>query len=162
MTTKQIKLCLLAGAVLTTALALGVLAWAVFVPLSMPDGQRLMATRASNSGAAAPPVAGPPAPSRQALRAIADTPLRQPLKPPVVVAQAKPELAAVLRGTAYEPRRPGQSLAVFRLADGTEQWFSIGESFNDPIGRVTVKQIEDQKVTIEYGGAEHELKKTDP
>lgn len=156
MTTKQIKQLLMAGTLLSGVLAVGVLAWALTTPIQMPEPKSLLPTSASNTNPGATDTEINPIPTLQELAVIGRAPLRQPLKPEIVV-KVEPKLTAVLQGTSLEPSKPEQSMAFIKLAGGNSKWFFIGESFIDPIGEVTIKSIADQKIVIEYRGAEHDM-----
>lgn len=142
---------------LSIALAVSVVAWALATPIQMPEPKSLLPTSGSNTNPGATDTDINPIPTLQELAVIGRAPLRQPLKPEVVV-KVETKLTAVLQGTSLEPSKPEQSMAFIKLADGNSQWFLIGESFIDPIGEVTIKSIAAEKIMIEYGGAETEMK----
>lgn len=157
MTTRQIKQRLvLATAALLLASA-GALAWALLVPVevtgsvgSLSDG-RVASSDDSEPGADKPP-------PLDKLRVLGRIDLRRPLKDPPPPPPPPPvPLRAKLLGTIYEPKQPDNSMAMFKLADGSEQWVTAGQSFSDPVGQVKVVKIGDQTVTLFYKDQESEL-----
>ncbi|MGB0769092.1 MAG: hypothetical protein ACPGYV_15470 [Phycisphaeraceae bacterium] len=97
-------------------------------------------------------------PTLQELRLFATKDLRRPLKDPPPVRVAPPPMQASLLGTIYEPARPEQSQALFRLFNGTQQFFKAGQEFSEPGGTVVVLEVGDQVARVEYREEERELR----
>jgi len=94
-------------------------------------------------------------PALNQLQSLASLPLRRPLRDPdKPQAAQKMPLRARLVGTVNEP---GRSLAIFKLASGEHRFVPVDAQFDDPAGKVTVKQIDEQKVTVEYAGETQQL-----
>lgn len=156
MTTKQTKRLMVAGSAVACAAAVAVLLWGLLVPI----GSATDSTSASGSTGDPQPTtenAANKGPTMAELRELASINLRRPLRDQEVAPPPPVPLSAKLIGTMYESSNPSQSMAVFKLSDGSEKWFKAGQTFDDPAGEVTVREVNNQKATVSYRGAEQEL-----
>lgn len=155
MTTKQIKLRLLFAASVMLAGALCALAWGLFAKVDVTPAAESAAVFSDHKVVDSRDD-GSTLPSREQIRAMSQVDLRRalvdPPPPPPVPLKAK------LLGVIYEPDRPDLSMAMFKLANGSDQMFKVGQQFQDPVGTVEVRAIVDKKtVKIKYKGQEAEL-----
>lgn len=157
MTSRQIKQRLMVASVAMLLVGIGALLWAMWTPVAVPDAPAA-SSLPSSLAAEASLDANRKLPSLQSLRALGEVDLRRPLRDPPPPPPPPPvPLSAKLVGTVYVPDKPSQSMAMFQLANGSEQWFQAGQAFDDPAGRVTVKRVGDQTVMILYRDAQQEL-----
>lgn len=156
MTTKQIKQGLVGGSAALLLGAVVVLAWGVLVPVRVDVPAPSVAKLPDKPLDGGNSLAGA-LPTPDALSALGAIDLRRPLKDPPPVVVTPPPLAAQLRGTIYESANPDQSMAMFKLQDGSERWFRAGQQFDDPVGKVMINRVGDQRVTVTYRGKEREL-----
>ncbi|MFN3166627.1 MAG: hypothetical protein ACE37H_06140 [Phycisphaeraceae bacterium] len=161
MTTKQTQRVLKWGAVSVLGLALWVLGWGVLSParVAEPTAKPGGTTR---TNAADPADASTRGPTLQQLHGLGALDLRRPLRDPPPVVVTPPPLSARLLGTVQDAADPGQSMAYFRLSDGTERWVKPGQRFEDPAGTVTVDAVGNQQATVTYRETQHELTASTP
>ena len=158
MTTKQTQRWLMGGALALTLAGLGilvcVLSVSIHVPVPhLPDSGGGLAANASLSDGLQGGCLTP-----QQLQAFAAINLRRPLKDPPPVVVAPIPMQARLLGTIFEPGNPGQSQALFRLADGSQRLFKAGQRFDEPGGVIVIKQVGDQTASVEYRDEQRDLK----
>ena len=93
------------------------------------------------------------------LQQLCDRDLRRPLfdPPPQKVEVAAASRAPMTLSLVGIVKEPGHSMAMFRKNDGAILLCGLGESVDDAGGAVTVTGIDQQKVTIRYGGAVREV-----
>lgn len=162
MTTKQTKRWLM---ICTAALALAgpvVFACCLFIPVSLSAPESKEQDGLSTSDDSSTDHMRGRGPTLQQLNVFKTADLRRPLKDPPPVQIKPPPMQAKLLGTIYEPDNPGQSQALFRLADGAERFFKAGQQFSEPGGVVDIKRVDDQSVLIEYQKEQRELKVGSP
>lgn len=157
MTTRQIKSRLLLATAAMLVVALCAAGWALWVPVEV-NARKPSPTALARASQGGPGEQRDTLPTLEQLRAMARKDLRRPLKDPPPPEPPPPvPLQAKLLGVIFEPEDPGQSMAMFKLSDGTERWLKAGQVFEDPVGRVEVTRVRDRSVTVTYKGQATEL-----
>lgn len=157
MTTKQIKQWLVLAIAGLVIAALGLVAWGLLAPVNVTGWAGALAS-GSDRGATGSVEEASGQPTLQQLQSLSRIDLRRPLKDPPPPPPPKPvPLRAALLGTIVEPENPQQSMAMFRLSDGSERWVSPGQTFDDPVGAVKLIAVGDRSATLYYRGQESKL-----
>lgn len=161
MTTKQNQRVLMVAAITMILAALCVLAWGVWVPsnVEVPSATHTDISQANPSGQDG---GANQDPSLAELQQLGSIDLRRPLRDPAPVVVAAIPLQARLIGTVEDSGNPAESMAIFKLSNGTERWFKPGQQFDDPAGQVTVDTVGRQKVAVTYQGQQRELSVNTP
>lgn len=156
MTSKQIKQALMISTALLLVGTLALVVWAVSVSVDVSepktDSAELQQAKSSTDDHRRQGV-----PSLEALQVLGAIDLRRPLRDPPAVVITPAPLTAQLLGTMYEQANPDQSMAMFKMADQSVRWFKAGQTFQDPVGEVTVSVVSDQTVKVVYREQEREL-----
>jgi hypothetical protein len=87
------------------------------------------------------------------LQQLCEKDLRGPLFDPPQTRQARPaKRPSMTMSVVGIVSEPGHSMAMLQKSDGTVVLCAEGETVEDAGGPVTVTKVEQQKVTVRYGG----------